>query len=517
MVRGAALLLHRACIIVMTAAGETALFQLRKDLFAHLQSLSMSYYDRTRLGRIISRCTSDVGSLREMFVWGLETVIKNSLIMLVAGSMLLWTDWRLFLAVAWLAPVLYFCNAVYRKRIYGAWQLAREGYTRLSTNLAENITGVRVVTAFNRQDWNIAVFNRLQDANTRNVTKAARINGVFQPSLQIIGFAGRAIVLVFGGYLVAAGQLSGVGAIVAAFLYWDLFMGPVLTFGNFHNMLMQAMASAERVFSVLDTQPEVRDRPGATPLPPIRGHVRFERVTFSYAPDRPVLHEIDFEVQSGQSVALVGATGSGKTTIVSLLARFYLPQQGRILIDGYDICDVTGDSLHRQMGLVLQTNFLFTGAVLDNIRYARPAASEADVVAAATALDTHEMIASLQDGYATKVGERGSSLSLGQRQLICFTRAYLANPRILLLDEATSAVDSKTELAVQRALARLLEGRTTIVVAHRLSTITSADCILVLDHGRIIERGTHRELLAAHGRYAALYREFAAQSMLPTT
>ncbi|MBI5864985.1 MAG: ABC transporter ATP-binding protein [Planctomycetes bacterium] len=467
--------LQRSQILIMTGAGERVQFDLRHALFAHLQKLSMSYYDRTRLGRIISRCTSDLGSLREINVWGLDILIKNALMMVFAATMLLATEPRLFLAVVWLTPILYAANRFYRWKAAIQHQIAREAYTRVATNLAENITGSRVVTAFHRQDWNLAVFNRLQEQNTVNNVQVARINGAFQPLIQLVGTLGRIIILLYGAYLVMSGRMpGGVAAVVTAFLYWDWFMNPILAFGNFHNQLLMAMAGAERIFQLLDTRPEVLDSPDAVSLPRLRGHVRFEGVTFGYSADRPVLHEVDFEAPAGRTVALVGPTGSGKSSIISLIARFYQPQAGRVTIDGYDLRLVSGESLHRQMGIVLQSNFLFSGTIIDNIRYARPQASDEDVERAARELGTLDAILALPEGLRTEVGERGASLSVGQRQLICFTRAFLADPSILILDEATSAIDTATES---------------------------------------VERGNHRELIAGAGTYARLHRRFVEGGM----
>ncbi len=500
-------ILQRFTILLMTRAGESVQFEFRRRIFAQLQRLSMSFYDRTKLGRIISRCTTDVNSLREVNVWGIWQIVANGMIMIVAAIKMLHKDAHLFFAICWLGPVLYLLSRVYHSKSALLYQISREGFTRVSTNLAENITGMRVVTAFNRQDPNLSVFNQLQDINTANNMAVARVNGIYQPLLEVIRFAGRVTILLYGGYMVAMGEKT-VGLVVAFYQYWDWFMGPVVTLGAFYNQLMMAMAGAERVFGLLDLKPEVCDVPDSHPLPRVQGNVSFDHVNFGYNPDRPVLHDITFEARPGQMVALVGPTGGGKSSIISLIARFYQPQSGKVLVDGHDIRLITGDSLHKQMGLVLQSNYLFTGTVMENVRYAKPEATEQQIIDAAKAIGSYDAIVSLTSGFETHVGERGASMSLGQRQLICFTRAFLADPRIFMLDEATSAVDTATEQQLQHSLEKLLENRTTFIVAHRLSTILRADQILVIDGGRIVERGNHRDLLTLDGKYAHLYRQF---------
>jgi ABC-type multidrug transport system fused ATPase/permease subunit len=411
------IILQRWTIIIMTRTGEAVQFNYRKRLFTHLQTLSMSYYDKTKLGRIISRCTSDIGSMREVNVWGPAHVVIQSMILVFAGAMIAWNSWRIFLAVMPLGFVLYFVNRYFIRKNAHMWQIVREGFTRVSTNLAENITGMRVVTAFHRQDPNLAKFNSLQQANTKNNIDLAIVNGLYGPSLEMVRFAGRYVIMLYGGYLVATtgGQQLSLGQLIAIYLYWDLFMNPVQFLGNFVNQVMQALAGAERVFNLLDLKPDVSDAGDARPLPPIVGRVQFENVTFGYKPERMVLHDANFTALPGQTIALVGHTGSGKSTIVALVARFYQPQQGRVLVDGHDIRHVTGESLHHQMGYVTQNNFLFSGTVMENIKYAKPDATDEQVIAAARSLGTHESIIALKDGYNSDVGERGANMSLGQR------------------------------------------------------------------------------------------------------
>jgi len=507
-----ALVMDGIQISATNRCGERVIVDLRMAVFSQLQKLSMSFYDKTRLGRIITRGTSDMDALRQPVISGVNTVAFNGLMMVGAAIMILYTDWRLFLSVCWLAPVLTLCNHIYRQKIGEQWQLTREGYSKVASNLAENITGVRVVSAFNRQDQNLERFNALQEENTANNVRASHLNGIYQPFLEFIKFIGQVIILAYGGALALRGQLQA-GAVIAVFLYWDKFMNPTINMGNFYNTLMQAMASCERIFDLLDMEPDVKDKLDAKELPRLDGHIEFDHVTFGYDPARPVLHDICLDVPAGKTFALVGATGSGKSSTVSLLARFYEFQSGSIRVDGHDIRDAKAASLHKQMGLVLQVNYLFSGTILDNIRYPRPEATDEEVYAAAKALNIHDTLAGLAEGYQTLVGERGASISLGLRQLICFTRVLLANPSIFLLDEATSSIDTVTEMKVQSALERLVKGRTTLIVAHRLSTIVKADCIIVLEQGRIIERGTHAQLLEARGQYALMYDRFVAHQV----
>lgn len=502
--------------------GEAVVHDLREQVFNHLQQMSMRFYDKTKLGRIISRMTSDAEAVRT----GVQSVLFITLVqignMIIAAAVMLYYDPPLFLVVLAMAPILWWISSYFRNRLSTAYRQVQESFSRVTATLAESVNGIRVTQGFVRQDVNAELFGELVEDHARYHVKSSRLQAVFLPIIELNSQFFMAMLLALGGVQVLRmeffAEYAGsnpqelFAAVVVFALMMPQFFNPVATIGRQYNDALTAMAGAERVFGLLDTEPEKLDADDAYDLPRIEGRVELDEVTFGYDPSKPVLHGIRFTAEPGQTIALVGHTGSGKTSIINLIAKFYLPTAGRVLIDGHDTQKVTGDSLARQLGIVLQSNFLFTGTVMDNIRVGKQHATDAQVIEAAKTLDCLDILESLPDGLNTQVGEKGGSLSLGQRQLVCFCRAMLADPRILILDEATSAVDTMTEARVQFALAKLLAGRTSFVVAHRLSTIRHADVVLVLDQGRIIERGSHNDLLAEGGTYAHLYRQFIRAS-----
>jgi ATP-binding cassette subfamily B protein len=509
-VAGVATILTSAAQTYFTGwTGERILADLRGKLFKHLQRLSLGFYERTRAGVIISRLTNDVEALDQLVTDGVSSLVQNSLTLAGTAVILFFLDWKLALATMVVLPVMSWATALFRKRSARAYRAVRERLGLVTATLAEDIAGMRVVQAFTRETQNERKFKevnqRYRDANQQTVV----LNGLYFPFVDFLSAVATAIVLGYGGYRVFDGDMT-VGTLFAFVGYLSNFFDPVQQLSQLYNTFLAAVAALDKITEVLDEQPEVLDKPGAAALPQIDGHVSFDDVRFGYGQGVEVLHGITLDVPAGTTVALVGHTGAGKSTIAKLLARFYDVREGAIRIDGHDVRDVTQQSLRRQLGVVPQEGFLFAGTVRDNIAFGKPDAAPEEIVAAAQAVGAHDFILRLEDGYETNLQERGTRLSLGQRQLVAFARALLADPRILILDEATSSVDIGTERRIEQGLRTLLEDRTAFIIAHRLSTIRGADLIVVLEHGQIQEQGTHDELMTRGGLYTSLYGDWAA-------
>jgi ABC-type multidrug transport system fused ATPase/permease subunit len=492
--------------------GQRALQDLRIELFEHLQRLSIGFYSRNKTGVLISRITNDVQALDQLVTEGIATLFSSTLMLFGTAAILLVLDPGLALITFLTFPVLLIASVAFRLASSGAYRLTREKIAGVTSYLQETLSGVRVVRAFGQEPRHKVRFAELNDEHRDANMKTVYLNAAYFPSVELLSAVATAAILVYGGNQVIDGTLT-IGVLASFVFYLQSFFDPIQSLSQLYTTYQAGMAALDKIFELLDEEPDLGDRPGAVELPRLRGEIEFEDVTFSYGGDDPALCSVDLHIPPGQTVALVGATGAGKSTLAKLVARFYDPDHGRVLVDGHDLRDVTEHSLRSQLGIVPQEGFLFSGTVRDNIAFGRPDATDDEIRQAALAVGAHEFIERLPDGYDTEVGERGGQLSAGQRQLVAFARAAAADPRILILDEATSNVDVRTEAQIERGLRRLLAGRTALVIAHRLSTIRGAGRILVLDRSRIVEQGTHEELLEADGAYARLYRDWARQSV----
>jgi ATP-binding cassette subfamily B protein/subfamily B ATP-binding cassette protein MsbA len=491
---------------IMARAGQSIIFDLRSRLFKHLQNLSLNFFSHYSVGRVITRIINDVAVLREFITWAIIAVVRDFVTLFGIILAMFSMNAKLSLLTLSVLPLMAFATILFRRKARDKYREVRAAISWVNSVLAENINGIRVVQAFARENVNYSFFkDHVNQYNLDTNISAARIASVFFPAIDFLGILAMALVIWLGGSAAQIEQITP-GILVAFVLYIDRFFNPIRDLSRRYDSFQSTMAGGERILGLLDAHQEVTDAENAQVLPPIKGEVVFRNVNYHYPGDeRHVLKDIHLHVQPGESLALVGKTGAGKSTLVKLLSRFYDPTAGVISIDGCDLREIRQESLRSQMGVVLQDPFLFSGTVLENIRFGRLTASDQEVMEAAKAVGAHDFILRLRDGYESSVEEGGVLLSVGQRQLISFTRALLADPKILILDEATSSVDTQTELVIQAALERLMEGRTSFIIAHRLSTVINADRIVVLDEGKIIEEGTHDQLMALGGHYYQLY------------
>ncbi|MBI2847850.1 MAG: ABC transporter ATP-binding protein [Chloroflexi bacterium] len=500
--------------LFLTYAGESILFRLRREMFDHLHRLSMSFFDHNKVGKLMSRVQNDVTQVQELITNDIINIVASALTLLAIAIAMITINAKLALITLTTVPTLGIIMFVWQRYARRAFIRVRQAIAVVNDQLQEGISGVRVTQSMSREKVNIQQFDAANRAHLNANVSAARLQAMMLPTVEILTSIAFGIVIVVGGSQVIGG-IVGIGVLTGFLLYIQRFFAPVQEMAMLYTELQRGMASGARIFELLDVRPEIVDRPGAIELPPVRGGIEFEHVSFAYEPSVEILHDINLKIKPGENIAIIGRTGAGKSSLMSLLTRLYDIDKGRITIDGYDIRSVTQESLRRQIGIVPQEPFLFSGTIEENIRYGHPEGSHDDVVSAAKTVGAHEFITHMEDGYHTSVGERGGNLSAGQRQLVCLARAILANPPIMILDEATSSVDTNTERIMQKSLRRLAKGRTCLIIAHRLSTVTSADRIIAMEHGNIIETGNHQELLAKQGLYYEMFGALAAQDLEP--